>query len=536
MADSNPMYELIDKESTLGEMIENRAERIGEGSAVVFHDEVISYTELNRRIDALATALIGIGLKSEDRIATLLPTRPEFVYVWFAAAKIGASVVGLNYRYTKEEIAYMARAAEPKAMVCISEFDGVDYSEFMAAVKSEIPSIETFISVGNTGFPGALLFDDLLKTEPDVKKVHEHMNWISDTQDNFIIFTSGVTGEPKGAVLTQKSIMAMIRPWIKNLELRISDSLLCILPLNHVGGGTIMALSAIAAGATLILHDKFDPITITDIIKRNKVTIFGALPTVYEIMFIQNPDLTPESVPSLRAILYGGSPASPELVRKLKNSFGCPIVACYGSTEVSGFCTYTALEDPFDKTNTAGRIPEGVEIRILDPNNRKKTLPSNEMGEIAVRSDMLFDRYLDNPEATWDAFDYEGWYYTGDMGYVDNDGFLVVVGQSRERYTAGGKFVYPKEIEDRLAEHPAVALSAVIGMPHDVLGEAGWAFIVLMPGAEATENELIDFCRETLADYKVPERVKFVESLPISGVGKILKPRIRDFALSEFEK
>ncbi|MBW2638425.1 MAG: long-chain fatty acid--CoA ligase [Deltaproteobacteria bacterium] len=290
-----------------------------------------------------------------------------------------------------------------------------------------------------------------------------------------------------------------------------------------------MALTSLASGITLVLHDMFVPDQLVDIIQGHKISVFGAVPTVFEILFAARRDIKAGMFPSIRLTAYGGSPATPEVLKAMREKFDAPVMACYGSTEVSGFITYTKRDDPFEKAMAAGRVPEGVEAKIVKPDTREE-LPAEQIGEIAFRSDMIFDRYLDMPEETKNAFDEDGWFYMGDLGYFDKDGFLVIAGRTKAMYITCGFNVYPKEIEDCLATHPDVIMVAVVGVPHSIMGETGIAFVVNNPASEVTGEDLRDFCKPKLADYKVPSRVFLETSLPVTTVGKVQKSVLQETA------
>jgi fatty-acyl-CoA synthase len=310
----------------------------------------------------------------------------------------------------------------------------------------------------------------------------------------------------------------------------MDDVVFCMLPLNHVGGGTILALATLARGAKLVLHDIFDPNRVVDLVRKHRATLFGGVPTIYEILFAARPDLSADMFPDVSIVAYGGSPATPETIAAMRERFGAPVMACYGSTEVSGFCSYTRRTDPPERALTAGKPADGVEMKVVDPVERRD-LPMGEIGEIAVRSEMVFDRYLNLPEETAKAFSKDGWFYTGDLASMDKDGYFTIAGRSKEMFINSGFNVYPKEIEDKLVEHPGVSTAAVIGMPHQTKGEVGWAFVLPVPGANVSEEDLISHCEMALADYKVPERVFVETDLPISPVGKIIKQELKERAL-----
>jgi len=534
MSQSNPMIQKLVEEVTLGQMLENRARSLPDHPAIIFRGKTITFAELEDKVNRLATQLLNLGVTVQDRIALILPTRPEFLYLWFAASKIGCSIVGLNFRYKEDEVAYMVNESKPRFLVCINAFAETNYSQFVANIRVRCPSLQTFIFVGPTDFPDAVDFDKLINAPSDLEVVKNAQTQVKPENDNLIIFTSGSTGKPKGAVLTQKSIMAMLRPWVRNLNLTPDDKVLDVLPLNHVGGGTLLAMGPLGSGVTLVLHDVFDPASVSDMIQELSITVFGGVPTVYALIF-SLPNFDKSKLSSLNVIVYGGSAASPELLKKMSQNTEAVIMACYGSTEVSGFCTYTRRDDPEQKIldNSVGRPPQEVQLSIVDPINRKP-ISQGEVGEVAVRGDLLIDRYLNAPETTAKSFDQDGWFYTGDMGYLDEDGFLFLVGRYKEMYICGGFNVYPPEIEDVLVKHPHVAMAAVIGVPHEKMGEVGWAYVMKRPGTALDPEELRQMCAKHLADYKVPAKVIIRDMLPMTALGKIHKPTLAEEARKEF--
>ena len=281
------------------------------------------------------------------------------------------------------------------------------------------------------------------------------------------------------------------------------------------------------------MHDLFMPDQVLGIISKHGIDTLGGVPTIYAILFSM-PDFSKDMLSSLRLAIYGGAAASLELLEKMKTNMpNATIMACYGATELSGFCTYTSLDDPVDKImTTVGRPPSEVKLRIVDLGQRQE-LAVGEAGEVAVKGDLLIERYLDLPKETNKVFDKEGWYYTGDMGYLDTDGYLTLVGRYKEMYITGGYNVYPPEIEAALMEHPAVAMAAVIGVPHEIKGEVGLAFVMKKPNTNVTEQELLNQCEKRIADYKVPWRVIVKDILPMTGLGKLDKISLKALAMKE---
>lgn len=501
---------------------------------LVFNDEETSYGQLREKVRSLTTAFVNIGITKDDRIAVIIPTRPEFIYVWLAASKIGAAIVGLNFRYTGEEIQYMVNNSEASALVCIRDFNDTHYPDLIDSIRPLTPSIQKVIYLDGGASPAEDSLDVMLTTPADNEMLDALENEDKAVADNFIIYTSGTTGKPKGVVIKQRNILAMMRPWLKNMEIDETDNVLCMLPLNHVGGGTITALTALAAGAKLVLLDIFNPPKVIELLQEHKITAFGGVPTIFEIMFALCPDISADMFPDAELVMYGGAPGAAETITAMGERFGVKVMACYGASEVSGFCSYTSRQDPAEKAVSLGKPPAGVEMKLVD-SKTKQDIKDGEIGEIAVRSEMVFDRYLGMPEETREAFSDDGWFYTGDLARLDDEGFYHIAGRSKEMYICGGFNVYPKEVEDKLTEHPQVSTAAVIGMPHKKMGEIGWAFIVPVPGSSPTEVELLDHCRKKMADYKVPERIFFESAIPISPIGKILKNQLKDMAMSRID-
>ena len=524
---NDSIIDIVDSSRSLPELYDRVCAEVPDKTAMVFNDEHITYGQLREKTDALASAFLRLGMTDADRIGVILPTRPEFMYVWLAVSKIGASIVGLNFRYTQDEIQYMVNNSQASWLICIRNFNNTHYPEFLASFLSQMPSIQRTVYLDDGKSPADGNLDELLSGPVDQAALEGLKTQDTGESDNFIIYTSGTTGKPKGVVIKQKNILAMIRPWLKNLEFRDDDRMLCMLPLNHVGGGTITALTGLARGMTLVMMDVFNPVVMVENLQKYKITVMGGVPTIFEITFALVPDLAADMFPDLELVLWGGAPGTRETVRAMRERFGAEIMACYGASEVSGFCSYMSRGDSIDKELSLGRPPKEVEMKLVHPETKQDSAPG-EIGEIAVRSKMVFDRYLGMPEATREAFSQDGWFYTGDLAQKDDDGFYHMAGRSKEMYICGGFNVYPKEIEDKLSDHPKVSTSAVIGMPHEKMGECGWAYVVPIPGSHLTEEELLHHCQKKMADYKVPAKFLMVDSIPISPVGKILKNQLKN--------
>lgn len=491
--------------------------------AVVFKHNRLTYGQLEGAVKRFASALAGYGIRKGDRIALLLPTSLNFLTCWLGASALGAITVGLNVRYRESELSYMLEQSSPRILVVMPEFGGANLLEIVEKVRPE--ALEKIVVDNDHSVRDYCTLDEFTERwAPKGQDMPAEM--ISPDDGSFIIYTSGTTGKPKAALLTSRSILSMCRSLGKAMAVSPSDRMLNALPLNHVGGATILAINALMHGATLILQDSFNPEAYARAIEEEKVTLAGGVPTMLAILLSsglhKKADLS-----SLRLVVYGGSPAPPVLLESLKKELNCTIMGCYGLTEVSGFCTATGLHDSAEKVlSTVGRVMEGVEFKVVDQSG--SPVGEGEAGELLVRSDIVIPGYYTGPGKVDPCKDEGGWLHTGDIALADRDGYISIVGRVKEMYITGGYNVYPPEIEDCLCQHPGVLLAAVIGVSDQVFGEVGKAFILPKPGAELTPEMLAAYCRGKLADYKVPRSFVMVSSFPMTPLGKIRKSELKE--------
>jgi fatty-acyl-CoA synthase len=480
----------------------------------------ITYQQVNARASALAAALHGLGIEAGDRIALDLPNWPEFVFSMFAAAKLGAVIVPLNPRYTTPELQYMLRHSEAAAVVSAEVFNGIDYLQLYEGFLTSLPDLQYLVTVGEAD----LWYDDRIYQFEDLLSSGEGRAYPQASpdpvQDTFaILYTSGTMGKPKGVALTHANLLSAAAATAEAIGLTRDDVVFGVTTLFHVFGLGPGILGTLSAGARLVLQEQFKPAEALGLIEKEQVTVHYGVPTVF-ITELRDAELAKKDLSSLRIGVVAGAPIGDDLVRRIREDL-CPnLQVAYSLTETASTVAITRPGDPADKQLfTVGRPLPGTEIRVLDLDGT--VLPVESLGEIALRGPGVMKGYYRQPGETSQAFDAEGFFLTGDLGMVDEDGYVHIVGRRKELIIRGGFNVYPREVEDRLHAHPAVMDVAVVGLPHEVLGEMVCACVVPIEGAIVTGEEIKEWCRGVLADYKVPDLVRFFDAFPLTGSGKI---------------
>ena len=346
---------------------------------------------------------------------------------------------------------------------------------------------------------------------------------VEEDDTAFIVYTSGTTGVPKGAELTQKNLIAYTKGQIDASRVTGDDRLLLDIPVNHVGGGVMAIISMLYVGGTLVMLDAFVPQEVLETIQNEKITVMGQVPAQY-ILLMMTPGFDEYDVSSVRAAVVSAAPSPKEMFTQVKEKFGVYPTNGFGLSEVSGAVTFNRVdEDPFERLSTSvGKANLGIELSIIDAEGYH--LPPGEQGEICISGDAVMKGYYKRPDETALVMTEDGYFRTGDMGTLDLDGYLYILGRKKEMYIRGGENVYPPEVEEALQQHPGVLFSAVIGIPDPVMGEEGRAYIVPMPGVDPpTEDDIREWCASRLARYKVPRSIVFRDSLPLTPLGKVMK-------------
>lgn len=489
---------------------------------LLFRDRVFSYAEVEDQADSLAAALHGLGIGKGDRVALVMPPWPEFVVSLFAVAKLGAVAVPLNPRLTPPELQYMLRHSEAAAAVTVETFHGTDYLQLFEDMLPVLPELQYLITVGEEDLwydDRVFQFEDLLSAGVGREYPSPEANPERDVVA--LLYTSGTTGKPKGVELTHTNLLHAAGGTARALGLTPDDRVFGITALFHVFGLGPGLLGTLLSGSSLVLQEEFEPGPALDLIQTHGVTVHYGVPTLFMRELLEHQE-TPRDISSLRLGLVAGAPVSDGFLHRMEEQF-CPEMRVgYSLTETSSTLAMTTGGDsPEKRYQTVGKALEGMEIRVLEEDRTE--LPVESLGEIAVRGPSVMRGYYRQPGETRNAFTEEGYFLTGDLGMVDEAGYLHLVSRSKEVIIRSGVNVFPREVEDRILAHPAVREVAVVGVPDEVLGEVVAAAVVPIEGAIVTGGEIQAWCRVTLTEHKVPDLVRFLDRLPLTGSGKVRK-------------
>jgi long-chain acyl-CoA synthetase len=471
--------------------------------AIRLDDTVVTYADLDARSARVAGLLTRHGIRPGDRVAIMLPNIPEFAAIYYAVLRVGAVVVPMNPLLKEREVAYYLADAEARLMFC-----GRTCAEEARAGAEQV-GVTCLVVVDG--------FEDLLMADSDHRIVDR-----SESDTAVLLYTSGTTGQAKGAQLTHANLTANVAIVAKDLfHLGQSDVIFGGLPLFHSFGQTCGLNAAISAGACLTLVSRFTPEKALEVVTRDRVTIFEGVPTMYVALLGAARDGYDTS--SLRLCVSGGAALPVEVLRGVEKAFDCFILEGYGLSETSPVASFNH-PDRERKPGSIGTPIQGVEMRLVD--DKGHDVPVGEVGEIAIRGHNVMKGYWRREAATAEAI-VDGWFRSGDLARMDDDGYFFIVDRKKEMIIRGGYNVYPREIEEVLYEHPAVVEAAVVGIPDAVLGEEVGAAVVLKPGAAETAEDIQEYVKSEVAAYKYPRKVWLLEALPKGPTGKILKREIR---------
>jgi acyl-CoA synthetase (AMP-forming)/AMP-acid ligase II len=451
-----------------------------------------TYAEFDAAVRGTAAMLAAHGVGKGDVVSLLLPNSAEYIVAYFACWHIGAIAGPVNSLLKREEIEWVVSNSESKLLLVN-------------------PSLVPDLPGWDIGVP-YVLFDDL---PPDGSDLEKPANIVPD-DEAVIIYTSGTTGKPKGCLLTHGNLIANARQITEWMTFTPEDRLLTVMPLFHMNAVTVTTMTALYCGGSTVVSLKFSASRFWDIIDTYQITSFGSVATMLSMLLESGEPAG--SRRSLRFAMCGSAPVPAEVLRRFEVTFGVLVIEGYGLSESTCRSTF----NPPNGTRRPGScgLPIGNEMRVVDDDDNE--VPDGELGEIVLRGPNIFKGYFKNPEATSQAFR-GGWFHTGDVGYRDADGYFHIADRKSDMIIRGGENIYPREIDDLLYTHPAVAAAAVIGVPDPLYGEEVAAFVVLKDGVSADETEIIDFCRRHLADYKCPKTVHFVPDIPKGPTGKLLK-------------
>jgi len=517
----------------LADVLSNSVRRYPEKLALIFEGTRLTYQALNERCNRLANSFSTLGVGKGDHFAILSKNCHQYFEMFFAAAKTGAVFVPVNYRLSPRELIYTINDSESKILFFTKE-----YLPMVQNIKKDLKGVHTTICIDEK-IGGIPFYEDLLAqanpSEPDTSSI--------DEKDLVVIFyTSGTTGYPKGAMVTHKNRITENIHLVTDFEyIEPEDIYLNIGPLFHAGGFAV-PLAHLYMGCTVVIIKEFDSKRIFELIEQERIRTFWAPPTMVQ-MLLDYPDRKKYNLGSIKTIAYSGSPMPMEILKKAMEFFGQNVfIQFFGATETGPTITHLSRKDhvlqgterQLKKLRSVGKESQMVHARIADDEDRD--LPFGQIGEIIVKSDAVIKGYWKKPEETQKAIK-NGWYHTGDLGYMDEDRYIYIVDRKKDMIITGGENVYSAEVENVLYMHPAIAEAAVIGVPHEKWVETIKAVVVLKPGAKATEDEVIEFCKKNLASYKKPTSVEFVSDLPKTSLGKVLKTDLREkYGRSKGEK
>lgn len=483
----------------VGDMMRNRAYLSPNSEGYVGRNRY-TFKEMNERVNRFAAYLKEKGIKTGERMALLCKNHEDFITAFFGAAKLGIITVPMNWRLQAKELDYILSNCEPRLLIYDAEFK--DTCQPLAD-KHAILTLES-----GDAFEKAI--ESLPSEEPEL---------VTNNDDPVLImYTSGTTGKPKGAVITHMNLFAASVGMTHVIDWWFGDRFLSVAPFFHIGGFAPI-ITNVHTGSTAVLMPNFDPVAVWDVIQEEKITTMMSVPAMLQFM-LKTLDKDKHDYSSLRNITCGASPVPEKLIREYEQ-LGIQVQQVYGITEYTGAVSFWKKSMDPTKANSMGKVVFHGHVKIVDIETREE-LPPNQVGEIVCSGPQVFKGYWRNEEATKEVLS-NGEYASGDLGMIDEDGFLYVVDRLKDMIISGGENIYSSELEAVIGEHPGVAEVAVVGKPDPKWGEIPKAFIVKKPGAEVTEEDIVQWCRENLASYKCVKEVEFIEQLPRNAVGKILK-------------
>ena len=514
--------------TSTAQLAQAAADRFGDAPAVVDGDQVLTYAELGRRVDQAAAGMIAAGVQPGDRVAVWASNRSEWIVAALGLHGAGAALVPVNTRFKPAETAYILARSRARLLVAEAGFAGIDPAGLFDQADADLSELEQIVVLppGESGeVPSSVSWTDFLAAGDAVPPaaVESRRQAVGPDMISDVVFTSGTTGAPKGVMMNHGQTLRQFSDWCDFADLRTGDRYLIVNPFFHMFGYKAGWLACLMRGAVAYPVPVFDVAQVLELVGTEQITVFPGPPTVYQTI-LDHPSRADSDLSSLRVAVTGAADIPVELIRRMHEELPFErICTGYGLTE-AGTCTGTRSGDDYETiATTVGRAMPDLEVRVADGDHEAAR---GESGEVLVRGFSVMTGYFDDPEATAAAIDNGGWLHTGDLGTMDDRGYLKVVGRLKDMFIVGGFNAYPAEIENMLLGHPEVAQAAVVGVPDVRLGEVGRAFIVPRPGAAVDPDELIAWCRERMANYKVPRSVVLRESFPMNATGKVMKSEL----------
>lgn len=507
----------------LHDFLDYRARDQGEAEFAIHGNRHITYRAAQTEVHRLANALIGAGLQRGDRIAILSKNSIEYMLLYFAVSKAGGVTIPLNYRLAPAEWGYILNDAGAKIL-----FAAGDYPQDVEPIRGELKTIGQFIAVDGVDALGWTAYQDFIADQPDTPPDCP----VAPEDDLFQLYTSGTTGHPKGAVLTHQAVTTHILQMGLVHNIPPGERLLLVAPIFHVAALNAGAFPCLAAGGCLFIQEDFKPAEVVRAMSEEQIGMAILVPAMIQACLTAVPDAAQRNYANLRLIHYGASPIAEATLRRALETFKCEFSQGYGMTEMcaaiailSWIDHQRALREKPELLLAAGRPILGTEVRVVDADDHP--VPNGTIGEVLARGPQMMKGYWKQPEASAETLR-GGWMHTGDAGSLDDEGYLYIQDRVKDMVVSGGENVYPRVVEEVLFKHPAVAEVAVIGVPDEQWGETIKAIVVLRSGMAATAEEIMDFCRGKLGGFERPRSVDFVEALPRTPSGKVLKRVLRE--------
>ncbi|GAC1618060.1 MAG: AMP-binding protein [Vulcanimicrobiaceae bacterium] len=516
---------------TLARVFAARSRAHPERTLLVADGRTTTYGQAETRAAGLAVALGELGIGVGDRVAVNLPNGAEWVIALIAVAKLGGVLVPLNPGLNFHELKYQLRHAEAAAAITAERIGTRDYLQLFEALLAELPDLQFIVTVGREerwSEDRIFRFEELVSS--GAGRPIEAPSTLSDDSDLALLYTSGTMGKPKGVCLSHRAVVETAVRTGEAIELSPSDRVFASAPLFALFGVSV-AVGSLACGATLVLQAAFDPREAVELIVGARVTVLHGVPTMYQLL-MREPQFDPARFRWLRTGIIAGGAVPDALIRRVRR--WCDVLVAYGLTETGPTVTITRFTDSDEKRQaTVGRPIPGVEVKAVDFVTGALHGPEA-VGQIAVRGPNVMRGYARMPGETAKSFSSEGYFLTGDLGIIDEDGYLRIVGRSKETIVRGDFQIYPREVEDQLRAHPAIDDVCVIGLPHDVLGELVCACVVPVEGAVITGKEIKEFARDTMADFKIPDLVRFFDVFPLTGTSKVKRRELERMVSLEY--